>query len=150
VKILFLDDMPERHEAFNGWVGEMAKGKLPIVAHAYNAKDAISWLETGEGWDLIFLDHDLGEQHYMDRPTGEGAFTSTHDGECGCEVMQHIITHGPWDKPVIVHSYNAPAAKKMVNMMLDALHEVANLETEPPPPPMVGWVPFGPSLKKFL
>jgi CheY-like chemotaxis protein len=103
-KVLVLDDDVIRLEAF----------KKNLIGHTVTcvmtAEDAISELKK-DGWDYVFLDHDLGGQIYV--PSGPGT---------GYEVAQWIHNN-PEKKPknVIIHSFNEPGRKNMYSLIPDAV-----------------------------
>ncbi len=142
MKILFLDDMPERTDAFTDWCLEKGGEVFSGLRTVNTAQKAIKVLVEEGKFDLIFLDHDLGEEHYK----------GSHDSTCGCVVMKWIVEHGPWNQVVVVvHSYNSSAAQRMVSMLLDAHAFVQEVDGEgAAEPPNVCWQPFGPGLKRFF
>ena len=80
-----------------------------IVDFAINAKEAISLLNKNE-YDLIYLDHDLEEEHYHVNKENhkDGSFVARHLNQ----MTQH---HG---KIVIIHSLN-PAGRANIKSILD-------------------------------
>src|SRR5689334_19670090 len=75
MKILFLDDMEERHRLFK--IRNIGRD----VTHVYNAKEAIEALNSTK-FDVVSLDHDLSIDTIMLMPgEGEGS---------GYDVALHI------------------------------------------------------------
>lgn len=98
-RILFLDDMNERHEAFQKTVG------VP-VDHVFTAAWAIKMLKE-EKYDQVFLDHDLSIDDILVAP-GEPTKEPT-----GMDVVDHILTMEEPPAEVVVHSANPAAADRM-------------------------------------
>ncbi len=125
MRILTLDDMAERQRAMVRWfVGHEH-------VHAWTAAGAIRELE-GPVWDLVMLDHDLAEEHYLalsERPLchcvsqdsvallpdpmcsdcgGTGQGEPTYAPGTGMDVADYIakMPKERWPKTVIVHSWN--------------------------------------------
>ena len=93
-KVLFLDDDATRQQ--------IIKSKLPFIDQAYTAKGAISFLRVND-YDFIFLDHDLGNQSYV----------NSSEENTGAEVarwMRDCLVTGE----VIVHSFNPAGADYMM------------------------------------
>lgn len=101
-RVLILDDDPQRHETFL----RMFASHDIEVRQAFTAQQAINILNLTDRFDLVCLDHDLGE------------FSETLIGEpgCGMDVAEFIFLHidqKKLPKQVLIHSWNAPAAKRM-------------------------------------
>lgn len=74
---------------------------------------AIQWL-TERDYDLIFLDHDLREEHYYE--------ALADDGLTGY-VVAHWLAHNPDRQPqaqIIIHSLNYPGADRMLETLENA------------------------------
>ena len=102
-RVLVLDDSPERREAF----AEALEGcQVRLVATSKAARIA---LIDEDSFDLVCLDHDLGESKEVQPGNG-------------LEVAE-FITRDMRDKIprwVLVHSSNIPAADRMVHELADA------------------------------
>ena len=93
-RVLFLDDFPERSAEF-----------LAVVPHGHwveTAADCIARL--AEGWDIVFLDHDLGGEIFVD-PRQE---------DTGSGVVRWVVANRPAVGRFVVHSLNEAAAVQMV------------------------------------
>ncbi|HON84207.1 MAG TPA: response regulator [Caldisericia bacterium] len=104
-KILILDDDQIRHDAFKrALIGH-------LITHVYTSKECIEKLNT-ETWDIVFLDHDLGEQVYI--PSGENT---------GYEVAEWLRDN-PEKQPkqIIIHSYNSIGARNMLSLLPKAVY----------------------------
>jgi hypothetical protein len=101
-KLLFLDDEEFRHK--HAYYGEVE------VYHAWNVSEFITQLHRFGPFPLYSLDHDLADEHHA------GGHIN-----CGCIAAKTLCLLG-LVKPelVLVHSYNAPAAKEMVKLLEDA------------------------------
>lgn len=116
MKILFLDDDELRHEyAQQELIGHE-------VEHVRTVPEALTALAL-RYFDLAMLDHDLGGGEHC-APSNEVS---------GYEVARRI-SEGDVLQPrfVLVHSYNAPGAQRMIAALKAA-------------PLRCAWIPFGPS-----
>ena len=97
VRILFLDDARGR--------GEVFLAANPKAVWVETAADCISRL--GEGWDEVHLDHDLGDEIYVD----------CDREDCGMEVVRWLCREPRAhlrEAVFTVHSHNEYAAPVMV------------------------------------
>ena len=103
--ILILEDNLERQEQF----------KKNLVGHNIeitdSSKTAIQKL-TNEKWNLLFLDHDLGGQVYVE--SGENT------GYEVAEFLKFNNKHIPQN--VIVHSLNVPGAQNILSVLANGIH----------------------------
>ena len=99
MRILLLDDIDARRVIL-----EERLSPAEFV-HATNASEAITALQ-GERFDLVHLDHDLGEE-----PAGTGA-----------EVARAIAELPPERRPLraVIHSFNPVGAQRMKAILEDA------------------------------
>lgn len=113
MNILFLDDCQTRINEFLE-----AFPDARIVSTAGGAIAAIN----SEPWDVICLDHDLGdplESPYAGRVPVIGSHGVTVDSEpihgagCGMDVVRHLCDRYPWAPAIIVHSWNIGRARVM-------------------------------------
>ena len=108
--ILFLDDNEQRVQRATNYF----EGKTLCVA--MNAHVAIEYLRLAEEpWDLVMLDHDLGGQVYQ----------NSEEENCGMEVVRYIERTRPAIKVIIIHSWNAPAAREMRERLQRAGYDAA-------------------------
>jgi len=97
MKIFVLDDMQERHDAY--------RKKFPDaeIISLYDAIEAIAHLTKHlYEYDLLCLDHDLGNRIYVDindENTGSTVAKFLADKEIKC--------------PIVIHSLNIDGAKNM-------------------------------------
>ncbi len=96
-RILFLDDSDTRLKQ-----AEIALGEEELSL-ARTADEAIELLSSLISWDLVMLDHDLG-QKYMQESDDPGS---------GMEVVRYIEQALPKIEKIIIHSWNVPAANEM-------------------------------------
>ena len=99
LNVLFLDDSEARQKSFRSEVPSAT-----IVATAEETIEALS-----EPWDLVFLDHDLGDEVFVD----------SDREDCGMEVVRWIVEHKPSISKIFCHSLNRDARIRM-GMALDA------------------------------
>lgn len=99
-KIFFLDDMEERQKSF--------KKKFPTdnIIFATTAEEAIEILSKDLNFDLITLDHDLGNR----------IFVKSNDENTGYQVAKFLV-----DKEIkcdiIIHSCNPIGARAMQSLL---------------------------------
>ena len=104
--ILFLDDSKEHIKSF--------KRKVPSATTVMTAQDCINKLSIPDSeWDIVFLDHDLGGEVYVD----------SNREDCGMEVVRWIIENEPFIRQIIIHSLNTPAALEMRDKLRQARYQ---------------------------
>lgn len=102
-KVLVVDDDVERH------VGFLRRLRKHTVVSVGTYREAIEALERGSPYDVIFLDHDLGERR------------------TGFDVAKYLvqeIDRELWPERVIVHSHNPVGALRIRDLLRDAGMEV--------------------------
>ena len=83
-----------------------------MIIHSDNVEEAKIKFEAFEPFDLIFLDHDLGGQEFVDsREINTGAQFAKW--LCQCKNLENI--------PIIIHSLNYYGAKNMKHFLPKAL-----------------------------
>lgn len=112
MKILILDDDEYRHEAY-----DLVYGNHEVV-HTYTYTSFVDQLMRGSPFDLIHLDHDLGELI---------AGCDTYEDDYG-RILQYNGQHAAWKicaldtdklpKQVIIQSVNPPGAAAMKSIVL--------------------------------
>jgi hypothetical protein len=100
---LWLDDAPER-DPIMGW---------DIVR---TADEAIEFIQNHDV-DVVSLDHDLGDVHYLPYPIEI----------TGMAVVDWMVKNKRFPKLVSVHSMNTPCANRMVSRLRDAGANVVRL-----------------------
>jgi hypothetical protein len=108
MNVLFLDDSLGRQKDFRRHYPS-----AKIVATVSTCVEALQ----SEDWDVVFLDHDLGNETYVN---------STRE-DCGMEVARWIIENRPSIGTIVCHSLNEPARKEMVHKLADADYKVFNI-----------------------
>lgn len=96
MSILFLDDSPERTTKF--------LATYPDAVCVETAAACIAKLREGI-WKTVCLDHDLGGKVMVD----------SNRADCGMEVVRWIMRNRPFIGRVIVHTWNEPAGRRMVD-----------------------------------
>lgn len=102
MRILFIDDSPERTQIFRA---NALEHDIVYAATFQEAKQALS----GVPFDLIYLDHDLAEVHYQqDSRTGTGT-----------ELAEIIAAHSRKHQKtvVILHSLNHAGRQRMQSIL---------------------------------
>lgn len=104
MKVLILEDDERRIAQFK----EKLEGHELYVTK--DPKEANEWLET-EGFDFIFLDHDLAPEHYND-----DTVCNETTGLCTAE----FLGDNKWlssDAHIVVHSLNPAGAIRMMRAL---------------------------------
>lgn len=106
MKILILEDDTIRHHYFRMHLG--INHDVKIVERA---DLAIKELKDNGPWDLLFLDHDLGGETYVESGPGTGY-----------EVAKWLeVNHEYLPKKIVLHSLNAYGRQNMLIAILNAL-----------------------------
>lgn len=100
-RILFLDDNLARCR----W----AERQYPGCRVTHTSEETIDALKAGR-FDLVFLDHDLGGEVYVD----------SGRADCGMEVVRWIVGDRPEIGRLVVHSMNTPAGHAMTRSLREA------------------------------
>jgi len=98
--VLFLDDNPNRIKNF--------RSRVPYATIVETAHDCIEQLNND--WDVVFLDHDLGGEIFVD----------PEQDNTGSEVIRWIEVNKPKIQKVIVHTCNHEVSDKMINDLIAA------------------------------
>jgi hypothetical protein len=127
VKVLVLDDNPERLQVFAEWF----KDHDLTLTNCYG--DCIQALIEGSPFDLVHLDHDLndfGKKSNMAGMYGENELT-------GADVAWYITIELPeakWPRKCVIHSWNPDGARTMLNLIRDRTSIPVTYEPFTPPP----------------
>jgi CheY-like chemotaxis protein len=100
MRILFLDDSEDRRKIVRDF---FQPKQFYEFYEASNSKQALELLESKSPFDMVFLDHDLGEDDEND-----GYFVAKYISQMPEDLLP--------DK-VVVHSYNTAGAKRMVEVL---------------------------------
>lgn len=114
MNILILDDDALRHQAFD----TCYKAYAPLT-HTYRYSSCVEALSKG-GWDLVHLDHDLGEE--IEDPDMKVDGWGKAIQYTGLDVVRWLVDrvdYGLVDK-IIVHSMNPVGAMRMTEELNDA------------------------------
>jgi len=99
MNILFLNDNNDRTKDF--------KRHSPSAVTVETAKECIDKLKGGMKFDFLFLDHDLGDEVFVD----------SKREDCGMEVVRWMVENKQSVGHVVVHTLNHPASKIMVGKL---------------------------------
>ncbi len=108
-RVLFLDDNPARRRWF-GLHGVSFEDQLWFAIDAEGAIKCLSDPIHADGFDLVYLDHDLGEETFVD----------SDRKDCGMEVVRWIVANKPKIGEIVVHTMNTPAGHGMVRALREA------------------------------
>lgn len=109
MRVLILDDIQERHDAF---------GKLHEAdecVHAYTHEQACDALLNQEPFDLAYLDHDLADFQstgYMGNEERTGTDV--------CVFLVRFVDKDRRPERVVIHSWNPDGARRMRRILQDA------------------------------
>lgn len=106
-RVLFLDDSEARHSAFQKRMHDHD------VAAAYTTVEAIAMLDARPAFDVVYLDHDLGEI------AGDPPYAEL----TGRIVAEYIANGLPPDKrpqQIVIHSWNIDGGKRMRDILQNA------------------------------
>ena len=108
---IFLDDDSNRWKRIKPLlVGETTK-------HVKTAKACIKAIEESEEISILFLDHDLGGETYVE----------SNREDYGMEVVRWIAEHQPIIRNIIVHTMNPAAGRDMVQTLKRHQYKVTNV-----------------------
>jgi hypothetical protein len=99
VRILLLEDDFNRIKVF--------KTLDPTITVTNTANDCIEQLKNGGKWDILYLDHDLGGEIYVD----------TSNPNTGSEVARWLSNNPTELDCIFIHSYNYPAVQHMTALL---------------------------------
>lgn len=99
MRILFLDDNPNRHRQF------LMQTIGCIVTQVWTARECIDAFLANEPFDLVCLDHDLGGKTYQEEKENSGTEVA--------EWIRHKLPKDKYPKKIIIHSWNPQGADRM-------------------------------------
>jgi hypothetical protein len=117
--IFFLDDDPNRTRTF--------RANVPQADCVETASGMIALLSRHGEASLVFLDHDLGGETFVD----------SNREDCGMEVVRWVVANRPKVSQFIVHSYNPSGAQRMVDDLAGAGYAVARIPFSSLPWPQI-------------
>lgn len=111
MRVLVLDDIKHRHDTFDAAYAD------DDVVHCYKYHGFCDALLHGGPWDLVHLDHDLGDfvndaDTYVDGWGSTREYNGQHAAMRVCELDDVDLP-----KKVIVHSVNPSGAQAMVRLL---------------------------------
>jgi len=111
MKILVVEDDTNRHRFF---LQELIGHDVTIAEDYYEAIECL----THNIYDLIYLDHDLEDEHYFD--------LNVMKERTGCEVARWMVNHSRNNltAKIIIHSLNSVGAENIFNVLNDAKYNV--------------------------
>ena len=104
MKVLFLDDMPHRHESFKEHFGDESND----ITYVETVEETIEALKADD-YDSIFLDHDLG-----------GTYYAPSDEKSGYAVAEWIAKNITYKPIIILHTMNHAGGTRMYGVLKDA------------------------------
>lgn len=109
IRVLIVDDDVERHNHLESYLKQSRKGVEVEITHTYDAEAAKSILATSEPFDLLLLDHDLGNR----------VFVPSADPNTGYQVALFIRANDIKFGMCIIHTLNYPAGRQMAEVLQD-------------------------------
>ncbi len=104
MNILFLDDDPNRTRSF--------RSEIPYAQFVETASGCIEKLKS-EHWDVVFLDHDLGGEVFVDPKRDDS----------GSAVVRWIESNKPKIQKIVIHTCNHLVAGNMATTLSNAGYE---------------------------
>ncbi len=104
MRVLILEDSPERIKTFQK---KLWKHDLYFFD---NVDDTIKALEYMDAFDVLFLDHDLGGQVFVD----------SDEPNTGYQLAKYIKEKQLKFNQVVIHSMNPVGAQRMKDMLPEA------------------------------
>ena len=115
--IIFLDDDSHRTKLFKQNISPDIR---QLVKTCKTAQECIELIEQAENVYILFLDHDLGGEVWVD----------SEREDCGMEVVRWIEVNQPPIRQIIVHTMNDGAAYNMVKKLKAAQYNAVELPFE--------------------
>lgn len=111
MKILILDDMELRHNAFANFF------RGHDVTHAFTFSEFVDFLNESSPFDLICLDHDLGDfiknpDFWLDSQGRKREFNGQHAAVKVTELPDDMLP-----RQVLIHSINPVGAQAMLKII---------------------------------
>lgn len=106
MRVLFLDDNLNRAKLA---IETFKNDDLFLSPSASHAVSTLEECVDTSPWDLVMLDHDLGGE--------ENAWQEGKE-PTGMVVVDWIVEHRPAIKRIVIHSWNVPAAERMVSKLI--------------------------------
>ena len=110
MKIMILEDSAERVISFYNMFNNQS---LTIVNTAEDAINLVNYIK----FDVIFLDHDLGERVYVD----------SEEKNTGYQVAKILSDSMNSKTPIIIHSWNPIGVKNMKNTLKNHKAQVVDI-----------------------
>jgi CheY-like chemotaxis protein len=104
-RVLILDDNESRHREFQKILADSER------THVWTASQAIDALRDNPPYDLLCLDHDLGDQRnrLLLTPPGDGADVAV--------FINIKLEKNKYPKRVLIHSWNPTGAQRMADLI---------------------------------
>lgn len=116
---LFLDDNCARHDQFIDFtqviVGERSWNG--VVRHVHTYSTAVDALNEPKPWEILFLDHDLGEEDQMCAPGVNNKLLT------GTDLANFIIKNQVPAKMIVLHSFN-PVGRNSMSKILQNNYKI--------------------------
>jgi hypothetical protein len=132
-RILILDDDQTRHDAFKARLTKHYGSDGVVLVQHISFEKFNNCLTEMEKFDIIYLDHDLGDHTSENIVRGSGIYGRdlSFNGQDAALCVAALPKDKHPDK-VIVHSWNPPGARMMVNILREAGISVAYEPFSPP------------------
>ena len=106
MKILILDDADVRHKYFAKYY------KCESIQHVKTLKEFVKHLDLGSPWDLIHLDHDLGDFTDGDTFVDSYGAIKEYNGQHAAQMIIDL-SDDMLPKQVIIQSVNPEGARRI-------------------------------------
>ena len=120
LKVLFIDDDPERHEYFkrNAKQANSPYGFVS-VKHVWTHDDAVEALRT-ESWDVVYFDFDLNDHPHLNTSYETGMYGRRKLNGEDIAVAMVQLDSSAWPKRCVVHSHNVGGASLISKVLTKA------------------------------
>jgi CheY-like chemotaxis protein len=102
MKILIVEDNDNRIK----WFKQKYIGNTVICTK--DAQEGIKYLQSNDNFDLLFLDHDLADEHYAN----QGISNKQNSGYAVALFLEEHTENNP-EMQVIIHSLNTTGSERM-------------------------------------
>jgi hypothetical protein len=127
MRLLFLDDDPQRHWYFR------TQTTGHTVYHCYSVRECVEALTRLERFDVVYLDHDLD-------PYATMGFDPLEDtGEVAAKFIAQHLSKDRMPKEIIVHSWNDYGSGRMLAALKNLPVELRRVPFDFNPP--LRWLP---------
>jgi len=113
MRIFILDDNQDRHDGFRKAFSDPDH----VLIHVYTHNQAVKALQDNPAFDVVYLDHDLGDLQDGDKDDYGRELT----GQDVARFIARELDSSKLPGEVIIHSWNPVGARAMLQMLQDVV-----------------------------